>query len=106
MIMPFSNVRPCPDNRPVVELLVCFRFGNERNPWPVFAPGDFFERDAAERAIVLDESLAEWAEDQGYAPEHCTWELLTELPEGLEEADLPGWGESYAGNGKYGYQGR
>jgi len=104
--MAYSNVRPCPDNRPVVELSVCFRFGTERNPWPVFAPGDFFERDAAERALVLDESLEEWADAQGYTPERCSWELLTDLSEQLEEAELPGWGESYGGHRKYGYPGR
>lgn len=104
--MGFSNVRPCPDNRPVVELAVCFRFGSQRNEWPVFAPGDFFERSPRERATVLDESLEEWAEDQGYAPSHCSWELLTELPEEVEEADAPGLGEPYTGHGEYGYRGR
>lgn len=58
--MAFSNVSPCPDNRPVVELSAGFRFGNERHEWS----------------------------------------------DALEEADLPGWGESYQGHGKYGYQGR
>lgn len=105
--MAFSNVRSCPDNRPPVELSVTYRFGNQVwSPWPVFAPGDFFERGARERAFVLDEALAEWADGEGLAPERCSWELLTELPEELEEADLPGWGETYQGQGKYGYRGR
>lgn len=103
--MAFSNVRPCYNLAPI-EVQVCYRFGAQRHSWSPQVPGDFMSRDARERATVLDECLAEWADDEGYAVERCSWELLTELPEGLEENEGAGWGEEYTGNGKYRYRGR
>lgn len=102
--MSFSNVRPCRDNRPDLILSVYFRFGRQPELWSPAVPGDFWERDADERAVVLDECLAEWAEGSGYVVERCSWELLTELPEGLEEAEEATGGSE--GSSQLRWQGR